>query len=98
MLQHTMKTALLKRFAIEHADEQVKEDFLTAFETLTYDVTIEYIVSQLDNAGAKTFIACMEQDVTGEKALAFAREKIVDLENKLSRRIEEEIKQLQSVS
>lgn len=97
-MQQAVKTALLQRFAIEEVDEQVKEDFIATFETLAYDVTIDYIVSQLDNASVKTFISYLEQDATGEKALAFAREKISSLDSKLSKRIEEEIKQLQMLA
>lgn len=91
MFPKAVQDNLIKFYNLEEADDAAKKEFLSSFEELSSQVVLDIILKELNDNDAKVFLQAAAQDQTGEKAIEFARQKIQNLDSKISTRLLEEI-------
>lgn len=96
MFSQIIQDSLLKVLKVENAQPKVKAELLASFEELAHQITVDYILGELDKSDGLVFLGLLDKDTTGEEAIKFAQEKIPNLESKITKRLEEEINTINS--
>ena len=94
MITGSVANMLLKVLNVENANKRKQEDLLAVLEAFCEQTLINCICANLNKEDLPNFLKLLKEEESGEKALVLARVKIPDLDNKLKKIIEEEIKNI----
>ncbi len=92
MLAKDLQEELLELFDIREAAQEKQQSFLNSLEDLVNQITIDTILEHLPTEDVKQFLLLTEEEESGEKAVAFAREKIPNLDQLLEQKVREELR------
>ena len=94
MLEKSLQEELMVLFEIQDAPPERQQAFFSALEDLVNQITIDTVLEQLPKENLNEFLLLLEEELSGEKAVAFAKEKIPNLSQILEKKIREEVVEL----
>lgn len=78
-------------FTLDALSPDEKEKLFASLEELSLQATLDLVLDHLDTQSAKQFLEYIQSDETGEKAVAFAKERIPLFETLLQERMQQEL-------